>query len=91
MKANLTPRQRADVYQKALLNTMRHRIQRPVLKNMLGTEKFDKQTIKKILETPEYKQACEKRVREVVMSPSTEATLIKATIAVEITKVKGIA
>lgn len=89
--AELTPKQRAEVYQTALLDGLKQQIQDPVLEEILADNyyKANKQTIKKVMETPEYKQACEKKVREVV-ADSTEALYTRSIIDMVIDKVKGI-
>ena len=89
-EANLTPSQRAEVYQKALLRGFAGQIQRPVLKKLLGDSFYraNQRTKKEVMETPEFQQACEKKVREVA-AVEPEVYFTRAMIDVEIDHVKG--
>ena len=66
-EAGLTPSQRAEVYQRALLNGFERQIRSPTLKDLLGNDYYsaDKQTKNEIIGFPDFPRECEKKVREV--------------------------
>ena len=86
----MTPKQRAEVYQRALLNGFERQIQNPILKDLLGKDYYsvDKQTKNDIIGFPDFQQACEKKVREVA-DLYAETIYTKAIIATAINKLKG--
>ena len=89
-EAGLTPSQRAEVYQRALLNGIEFQIQKPILRSLFGKDffKMNQQKKKEVMETPEFQQACEKKVRE-VKAKSSEAVYTQSIIDTIIKKVKG--
>ena len=90
-QAGLTPMQRAEVYQRGLLRALLRQIQEPVLKEVLGDDYSYSNTqtqLKEVSGTPEFQQACEKKVREVA-AESWQVYVTRSLIDVEIDYVKG--
>ena len=65
-----------------------YQIQNPVFNDLLGDYYYEADKQKEVMRTPEYKQACEKKIREVAADPVGRFET-KALIEVAINKVKG--
>ena len=89
-EAELTPMQRVDVYQRALLRGYERQIQNAALFNLIGNESYtlDEITLEDVKRTPEYKEAAEKKIREVAAKKS-DVYFTRALINVEIREVRG--
>ena len=89
-EAELTPMQRAEVYQRGLVRAFKRQIKEPVLKELLGVDwfyKIDEDASQKTSRTPEYQQACDKKVREVAKE-RWQVYNTRSLIDVEIDEVK---
>ena len=89
-EAELTASQRAEVYQRALLRGYERQIQNAALFNLIGDESYtlDEITLEDVKTTPEYKEAAEKKIREVAARKS-EVYYTRSIINVEIGEVRG--